>query len=61
KIHELKVSNKHFLKLSDEYHAVNRDIHRLEIGDDHASQFEEEALRKKRMTLKDEIYKMLKE
>ena len=60
KIHALKISNNHFTKLADEYHEVNRQIHRAEIGEDHLSQFNEEELRKKRMTLKDEIYAMLK-
>jgi uncharacterized protein len=59
-IHNLKISDKHFIKIADEYHEVNREIHRLEIGNDHASQFEEENLRKKRIRLKDEIYSILK-
>lgn len=60
KIHELKLSNAHFTKLADEYHVINRDIHRIEIGEDHVSQFSEEDMRKQRMALKDEIYAMLK-
>ena len=60
KIHELKVNDAHFSKLADEYHEVNREIHRLEVATDHASQFEEEELRKKRMRLKDELYVLLK-
>jgi len=60
KIHELKGSNAHFAKLETEYHEVNREIHRIEIGEEHVSQFAEEDLRKKRMILKDEIYSLLK-
>ena len=30
KIHSLKQSNAHFSKLADEYHEVNREIHRHE-------------------------------
>lgn len=60
RIHALKESDQHFRKLADEYHVVNRDIHRIEIGEDHVSQFTEEDLRKARMRLKDEIYSMLK-
>ncbi len=60
KIHALKISNNHFAKLADEYHVVNREIHRIEVGEEHVSQFDEEALRKKRMTLKDELYAILK-
>ncbi len=59
-IHNLKISNAHFQKLSDIYHTVNRDIHRAEIGEDHLSMADEEELRKKRMVLKDEIYGLLK-
>ena len=60
KIHDLKMSNNHFSKLIAEYHEVNREIHRIEIGEEHVSQFDEENLRKKRMNLKDEIYLILK-
>ncbi|MBT5186138.1 MAG: DUF465 domain-containing protein [Kordiimonadaceae bacterium] len=60
KIHELKISNNHFARLATEYHEVNRELHRIEIGEEHVSQFNEENMRKKRMTLKDEIYALLK-
>lgn len=60
KIHDLKVSDNHFAKLAAEYHDVNREIHRIEVGEEHVSQFDEEDLRKKRMALKDEIYTILK-
>jgi len=60
KIHDLKVSNNHFVKIADEYHEINREIHRIEVGEEHVSQFVEEDLRKKRMALKDEIYALLK-
>ena len=59
-IHTLKETDAHFRRLYDEYHSVNRAVHRLEIGEDHASQFDEEALRKERIKLKDEIYALLK-
>ena len=32
-IHELKISDNHFRKLFDEYHKVNKDIHRLESNE----------------------------
>lgn len=60
KIHDLKISNNHFVKIADEYHEINREIHRIEVGEEHVSQFVEEDLRKKRMALKDEIYALLK-
>lgn len=60
RIHTLKETDKHFRRLADEYHAVNREVHRIEIGDEHVSPVAEEEFRKKRMKLKDEIYAMLK-
>lgn len=59
KMHKLKVSDPHYAGLADEYHEINREIHRLENGDEHLSHFDEEQIRKKRMVLKDEIYKYL--
>lgn len=59
-IHELKETDQHFKRLAGDYHSINREIHRIEIGDEHVSQFDEEDLRKKRMLLKDEIYTLLK-
>jgi len=59
KIHDLKMNDAHFTRLADEYHAVNREIHRLETGVEAASQFREEELRKTRMRMKDEIAAIL--
>lgn len=55
KIHELKLNNAHFARLADEYHTLNREIHRAETGVEPTSQDHETQLRKKRMLLKDEI------
>ena len=59
KIHELKVSNPHFAKLMDEYHEINRAVHRAETGVEPCDQLAETAMRKERMRLKDEIAGML--
>jgi uncharacterized protein YdcH (DUF465 family) len=59
KIHALKSSDAHFNRLSDEYHAVNREIHRLETRVESTSEEYEAELRKKRMRLKDEIAALL--
>ncbi|WP_162654341.1 DUF465 domain-containing protein [Lentilitoribacter sp. Alg239-R112] len=59
KIHELKIGNAHFAKLADQYHEINREIHRLETGIEPASELRETQLRKERMTLKDMISTML--
>jgi len=59
KIHELKMNDAHFARLADEYHTINREVHRVETGVEAASQDREEELRKTRMRLKDEIAGML--
>lgn len=59
RIHDLKVSNMHFLRLFDEYHAVNRQVQRAEQEIDHLSDFDLEDLKKMRLKLKDELYQML--
>ena len=55
KLHELKLSDAHFNKLSDEYHEVNRQIHRYEAGVEATSDFHMEDLKKKRLNLIDQI------
>lgn len=60
RIHALKENDQHFRRLAEEYHSVNREVHRIEIGEEHLSQGAIEEIRKKRMRLKDEIYSMLK-
>jgi len=59
-IHELKQNDQHFRNLADEYHVINREVHRIEIGEEHVSAAVEESFRKKRMALKDQIYSILK-
>ena len=49
----------HFAKLADQYHEINREIHRIEAGVEATSEFRETDLRKSRMALKDEIAQML--
>ena len=59
RIHALRADNAHFAKLADEYHEVNRSIHRAETNVTPMDQFAEEELRKKRMHLKDELARLL--
>jgi uncharacterized protein YdcH (DUF465 family) len=61
KIHELKLSNGHFARLFDEYHELNREIHRIEAAGINTSDEEFENLKLVRVRLKDEIYQMLHE
>ncbi|MEO1749295.1 MAG: YdcH family protein [Pseudomonadota bacterium] len=58
-ISQMKQGNAHFAKLFDEYHDINRAIHRAETDIEPTDDFNMEAMRKKRMVLKDEIYGML--
>lgn len=58
-LHQLKVSNAHFGKLADEYHEINRKVHRIESEIEPASDFTLEDLKKKRLVLKDQINLMI--
>ena len=60
KLHELKVSNAHFGKLSDDYHDVNRAIHRAESEVEPTDDFHLDEMRKTRLMLKDQIAAMLR-
>ena len=59
-LHRLKGENPHFAKLADEYHTVNREIHRIEAEVEAASDARAEELKKRRLTLKDEIAQILR-
>lgn len=59
-IHELKTSNAHFARLFDEYHEVDHEVHRIESGVENTSDEYLEERKKVRLSLKDELYQMLK-
>jgi len=59
KMHEMKTADAHFAKLADEYHEINRAVHRAETNVEPTDDFNMDAMRKQRMALKDEIYGML--
>lgn len=59
-LHRLKVEDSHFARLADQYHEVNRQIHRIETDVEPASDFHSEQLRKQRLHLKDEIAGLLR-
>jgi uncharacterized protein YdcH (DUF465 family) len=60
RIHDLKVSDAHFRKLFDEYHEINREVHRTEAAGINVSDDAYEEMKKKRLALKDELFEMLK-
>jgi uncharacterized protein YdcH (DUF465 family) len=58
-IRTLKASDRYFARLVEDYHEVNRAVHRLETRVEAASEEREEELRRIRMRLKDEILSRL--
>ena len=54
-ITRLKGTDGHFARLADEYHEVNRQVHRIEAETEAASDERTEALKKQRLGLLDEI------
>ena len=58
-MHALKTSDAHFARLADEYHTVNREVHRIETDVEPASDDVLEDLKKKRLNLKDQIAAIL--
>jgi uncharacterized protein YdcH (DUF465 family) len=60
KIHTLKTSSSHFARLEREYEDIDKAIVRLETGVEHGSSTELEQKKQLRVTLKDELYSLLK-
>lgn len=60
RIHVLKTSDGHFAQLFDNYHKVNREIHRVESAGINVSDEHHEELKRERLRLKDELFQMLK-
>lgn len=58
-LHSLKTSDAHFTRLADEYHTVNREVHRIETNVEPAADEVLENLKKKRLLLKDRIAALL--
>lgn len=58
-LHELKLSDRHFVRLADEYHFINREIHRIEVGVEPAADQVLFDLKKARLHLKDQIGEIL--
>jgi len=60
RIHELKLSNKHFEKLFIKYHDLDHQVRRIEEGIETPSDDFVEGLKKERLQLKDELFGMIK-
>ena len=59
KIHALKTSDHHFARRFDEYNNLDREVRRLEGEGSPKADESMEELKKKRLALKDELYRML--
>jgi len=59
KIHELKISNAEFRQIFDEYHEVEHQIHRINMGSEVANDNYLHELKAKLLFMKDELYSYL--
>ena len=60
RIHELKMSDNHFLKLFDKYHDLDHKIIKIEEGIETPSDEYTETLKKERLYLKDSLFEIIK-
>ena len=60
RIHQLKMSDKHFAQLYDEYNELDQQILRMEEGYETPSDDVIEEMKKKRLFLKDQLVEMIK-
>lgn len=60
RIHQLKTSDNHFARLFEEYDTVTHAVQRIESGAESASDVRLETLKKQRLSLKDELFSLLK-
>ena len=58
-IHHLRETDGHFFRISNEYHELNRAIHRAETDVEPTDDTHMTEMRKQRMRLKDEIARIL--
>ncbi len=60
RIRDLKAADAHFARLVDEYHDINRTVHRIESSVQPTSEDVEKQLRRQRLLLKDQIAELLR-
>ena len=56
KIHSLREGDPHFARLMEEYHDINRAVHRAETDVEPTTDDHLQDMRKQRMALKDTLY-----
>ena len=59
KIHTLKMNDRHFARLFDDYHDIDHAVIRIEGGIENTSDAYLESLKKQRLQLKDQLYHIL--
>ncbi|HKP61981.1 MAG TPA: DUF465 domain-containing protein [Polyangiales bacterium] len=60
RIHTLKTDNAHFRHMFNEYHDLDRQLHRANTNVEPLSDEHAEQLKRRRLLLKDELYALLK-
>ncbi len=60
-ISKLKTQNAHFAKIFEKHNELDDKIAEAEAGREHMSDFELETLKKEKLKLKDEAYRMIME
>lgn len=60
-ISELMASDRHFLQLINNHSEMDQRVEKMESGIEPATHEEIETLKKKKLALKDEVYKRLKQ
>jgi uncharacterized protein YdcH (DUF465 family) len=60
RIHDLKVTNKHFANRFEKYHDIDHEVLRVEGGIENTSDEYLVELKKKRLALKDELFAMIR-
>ena len=58
-IHELKQENAHFARIFEKHNELDQKIEHAEMGDTPMTDMEIETLKKEKLLLKDEAYKMI--
>jgi uncharacterized protein YdcH (DUF465 family) len=58
-IHELKQENAHFAKIFEKHNELDQKIEHADLGDIPMTDIELETLKKEKLLLKDEAYKMI--
>ena len=59
-IHQLKMTDQHFLKLFEQYHDVDHEVRRIEMEIETTSDDYLDKRKKRRLFLKDELYAILR-